>query len=164
MISLIAAMGTNRVIGRAGALPWHLPADLRRFRVLTWGNTVVMGRKTWEAIGKALPGRKNIVLSRHRDFSPLEARAVSSLEEALCPAEEKIFVIGGEEVFAQAMPLAQEMCLTIVQKDFPGDAFFPPWDQSQWREKENLFFQQDVKNPFDMAFLTLERTSWPRHP
>jgi len=128
IISIIAAMTDDRVIGRGGAIPWEIPADRRRFRELTMGHTVIMGRKTFESIGSPLPGRINIVLSRDEAFRADGCSVARSLEVALlaCAGAGEVFICGGEELYRQALPLAEMIFLTVVHQDCDGDAFFPP--------------------------------------
>lgn len=121
-------MAENRVIGGNGAIPWDLPADRRRFRELTMGHQVIMGRKTWESIGRPLPGRRNIVLSRRPDFRAEGCMVAGSLEEALrmCAGDDGVFICGGEELYRLALPLADTIYLTLVHRVSDGDVFFPP--------------------------------------
>jgi dihydrofolate reductase len=128
IISIIAAMADNRVIGRGGAIPWDIPADRRRFRELTMGHPVIMGRKTFESIGRPLPGRTNIVLSRKPDFRAEGCIVANSLEDALraCCGAEDVFICGGEELYRQALPMADRIFLTVVHHPCSGDAYFPP--------------------------------------
>ncbi len=135
-ISIIAAMAKNRVIGQKNALPWHLPEDLKHFRNLTMGHHILMGRKTFESIGKPLPGRISIVISRNPDFAYPGVEVAPSIEKAvsLCRQDEEIFFIGGAELYLQALAYAQRIYLTEIQQDFPGDAYFPQIDPSQWCE------------------------------
>ncbi len=135
-IAIIAAMSRNRVIGSEGAIPWHIPADLRRFRELTLGHTVIMGRKTFEAIGRPLPGRKNVVVTGQRNYAREDTLVVHSLTEAIessDPAEE-LFICGGSEIYRQALPLCAKIYLTIVDLDIEGDAYFPPVPADNFRE------------------------------
>ncbi len=135
-IAIIAAVARNRVIGRDNAMPWHLPEDLRRFRALTMGHPIVMGRRTWESLGRPLPGRRNIVVSRDPAFAPQGAEATASLDAALaaCAGAQQVFVIGGAQLYAAALPLADRLYLTEIQRDFAGDTLFPEWDRGAWRE------------------------------
>jgi len=135
-LSLIVAMGVGGVIGRDGRLPWHLPADLQRFKRLTMGHHIIMGRKTWESIGRALPGRVSILISRDRNYAAAGALVVTSLLEALKLAHDdsEPFVIGGEQVFRTALPLARKIYLTKVLGEYPGDVYFPEIAATQWRE------------------------------
>jgi dihydrofolate reductase len=135
-ISMIAAMAKNRVIGHKNALPWHLPEDLRHFRDLTMGHHILMGRKTFESIGKPLPGRQSVVISRNPDFVFPGVEAASSIEEAilLCSGDEEVFFIGGADLYNQAIRLAQRIYLTEIQDEYEGDAYFPRLDPSEWFE------------------------------
>jgi dihydrofolate reductase len=137
-ISLIAAMARNRVIGRDNQLPWHLPEDLKRFRRLTMGAPVIMGRKTYQSIGRPLPGRHNIVVTRQRDAAWSGCTIAHSLDEALTIAADvaEIFVIGGAELYRLGLPRADRLYLTLIDADSEGDAHFPEIDPSVWREHE----------------------------
>jgi len=134
-IYLVAAVSLNGVIGASGRLPWHLPEDLKHFKKLTLGHPVIMGRRTWESLGKPLPGRENIVVSRKAGFEAPGASVAATLEAAvaLCTGEAVAFVIGGAEIYAAALPLADGLVLTEIQKDFEGDTHFPQWDRKAWR-------------------------------
>jgi dihydrofolate reductase len=156
-ISLIAAMARNRVIGRDNQLPWRLPEDLKRFKALTMGHPVVMGRKTYESIGKPLPGRLNLVLTRGPWSGPAGTDGpvpVVSLDQAIERARatgtDEIFVIGGGQVYELAMPLADRLYLTLVDGEHAGDAYFPQWDEASFREIE-----RDERQGF--SFVTLDR-------
>lgn len=129
-LALLVAMSRNRVIGRNGRLPWHLSEDLQRFKRLTLGHCVIMGRKTFESIGKPLPGRDNIVVTRNPAYAPTGVTVVHALEAAVahCGNAEKIFVIGGAEIFEQALPLADTLYMTLIEHEIEGDTFFPPVD------------------------------------
>ena len=138
-IALIAAVAQNGTIGDKGKLPWHISEDLKRFKRLTLGHTILMGRKTFEAIGRPLPGRRNVVLTRNAQYPVAAGVDVSAtLNEALAECgkrgEQRVFVIGGGDVYRQALPLADEIFLTLVPRDVPGDTKFPDFDASQWRE------------------------------
>jgi dihydrofolate reductase len=137
-VYLVAAVAANRVIGANGKLPWHLPEDLKHFKTLTLGHPVVMGRKTWESLGKALPGRENIVVTRAPGYEAPGASVASSLDAALalCAGEPTVFVIGGGELYAEALPFAHGLVLTEIQRDYAGDARFPRFDHSAWRETQ----------------------------
>jgi len=159
MISIIAAMDENRVIGRQGKLPWHLPKDMARFRKLTMGKPVVMGRKTFESISGALEGRLNIVLSRDPSFLCGDCVVVGSVEEVINLARdaEELMVIGGENVFKQFLCFTRRMYLTIVHCSFMGDTHFPLFGPESWIEKERQEFLADKNNPYACTFLTLEK-------
>ena len=131
-VALIVAMAADRVIGRDNALPWRLPSDLKRFKALTMGCPIVMGRKTYESIGRPLPGRRNIVLSRQDGFAPAGVDVMDSLDAALAVDAERVFVIGGAQIYAQALPRATHVFLTQVHKPVVGDARFPEVDWAQW--------------------------------
>jgi dihydrofolate reductase len=146
ILTIIAAVSRNGVIGREGKLPWHLPEDLKRFKKVTTGHAVVMGRKTFESIGKPLPERRNIVLTRRPNPKfPEPVLHFNSLEAALqaCheSGESEVFVIGGAEVYAQAMPLADRMMLTEIDRHVEGDAAFPEWNRDDWKvvSREGMF-------------------------
>ena len=151
-IYLIAAVARNGVIGAGGKLPWHLPEDLQHFKKLTLGHAVIMGRRTWESLGKPLPGRENIVVSRRNGFEAPGASVASTLEAAiaLCTGEDLAFVIGGAEVYAAALPLADGLVLTEIQQDFDGDTRFPDWDRKAWRaaQKETHTSAQGLRFDF----------------
>ncbi|HKC16791.1 MAG TPA: dihydrofolate reductase [Steroidobacteraceae bacterium] len=158
-VSIIAALADNGVIGRGGALPWHLPDDLRRFKSLTMGHPLLMGRRTFESIGRALPGRRNLVLTRGARTFPDGIEPVASLEMAMmrCADAAELCVIGGAEVYAQAFPLATRLELTRVHVDARGDVRFPEFDAAQWRELERIEHRADARHEWPMTFLTLER-------
>jgi len=159
-ISLIAAMADNRVIGRDNRLPWRLPADLRHFRKITLGKPVVMGRKTWESIGRPLPGRTNIVVTRDPDYLAEGCVVAHSVDEALtaCAGSEEVMVIGGANLYQQLLDRADRLYLTRVRAEVEGDAWFPAFDAAQWREVEHESHRRDDANEFDYEFLLLERT------
>jgi dihydrofolate reductase len=125
MINIIVAMSKNRVIGNANTLIWHLPEDLRRFKQLTTGNTIVMGRKTYESIGKPLPNRRSIIITRDTNYKVDGCEVVNSLEEALELSNNNCFIIGGGEIYKQSLKIADRIYLTLVHKDFEGDTTFP---------------------------------------
>ncbi len=162
-ISIIVAVSENGVIGRDGGLPWHLSADLKRFRQLTMGHTIVMGRRTWESIGRALPGRTMIVVSRQANFhAPVEGiRVANSLENALQIAsangEEEAFVIGGGQLYAEALPRANRLYLTRVHAEVDGDTQFPVFDLSEWRLVSTEPHAADAKNDYSFSFEVYER-------
>lgn len=160
-ISIIAAVAGNRVIGRGGSLPWHLPDDLKHFRQLTLGHAVIMGRKTFESIGKPLPERSNIVVTRSHEWNHPGCRTAASLGaamEALAPAE-TAFVIGGAEIYALALPMAGRLCLTEIERDFAGDTFFPGFNRSEWREESRERRVLEGGDGFPYAFVEYRRRS-----
>jgi dihydrofolate reductase len=159
-ISLIVALAENRVIGRDNALPWRLSADLKRFRAITMGKPVIMGRKTFESIGRPLDGRHNIVVTRSADFHPQGVTVVGSIDEALARAGDlEAMVIGGASLYAQTLPLADRMYLTKIHAAFEGDARFPDYDPAQWREAERLDVAAGEDAEFGYSFVTLERVA-----
>jgi dihydrofolate reductase len=137
-IYLVAAVASNGVIGVAGKLPWHLPEDLKHFKRLTLGHPVIMGRQTWESLGRALPDRENIVVSRTAGYDAPGAAVATSLGAALalCADEPVAFVIGGHRLFVESLPVAAGLVLTEIYKDYEGDTWFPEFDRSQWRETQ----------------------------
>jgi dihydrofolate reductase len=155
IVSLIAAMARNRVIGRGNGLPWHLPADLRRFRDLTLGHTIVMGRKTYESIGAPLPGRRIIVITRQERYAPPGCLVAHSLEEALASAdgEDELFICGGGELYAEALPLAERLYLTVVELEVEGDTFFPEIPAGEFVEAG----REELAGDPACSFLVLER-------
>jgi dihydrofolate reductase len=159
MISLIAAMAENRVIGANNALPWHLPDDLRHFKQLTRGHAVIMGRRNYQSIGRPLPERRNIVVTNQRDFTAPGCQVVHSIEEAFRAAadDHELFVIGGAEIYRQCLPMAQRLYLTLVHASIPGDTFFPEFDAREWAETARERHEADTRNPHPYTFLTLER-------
>jgi dihydrofolate reductase len=134
-IYLVAAVAANGVIGRDGQLPWHLPEDLRHFKKLTLGHPIIMGRRTWESIRRPLPGRDNIVVTRQAGYEAPGAAVANSLEAALalCAGESPIFVIGGEQLFAESLSIAAGLVLTEIHRDYDGDVRFPEYDRSRWK-------------------------------
>lgn len=158
-LTLIAALTRQGVIGLNNTLPWRLPEDLKRFKALTLGHPVIMGRKTWQSLGRPLPGRENIVISRQAGFHAEGARLVADIPQALALAQatgtDEIFVIGGGEVYRQCLPLAQRLQLTEIDQDFEGDAFFPAFDRSLWRETGRQHQHADAG--FDYDFVTYQR-------
>ena len=158
-ISLIAALDRNRAIGRDGAMPWHLPDDLKRFKALTLGKPVLMGRKTARAIGRALPGRRNLVLTRSAIAPFAEQESVASLDAAIAAAgDAELFVIGGGEVYALALPHATRLHLTRVDCAAENaDAFFPDVDWSRWREVARMHHAADARHEFAFDFVDYER-------
>lgn len=152
-------MAKNRVIGRDGQLPWHLPEDLRRFKQLTMGHHIVMGRKTWESLGRLLPGRQHVIVSRKPEYAVPGATVVGSIDAAIaaCGKDDEVFVIGGGEIYGLALPLAHRILLTEVEQDFAGDTWFPALPPGEWRATERLR-GKDAATGLSYSFLTLERT------
>lgn len=158
-ITLVVAIAENNAIGKNNQLLWHLPADLKHFKQITSGHTIIMGRKTYDSIGKPLPNRRNIVITRQNDLKLEGVEVVGSLNDAvaLCTTESEVFVIGGAEIYKSALPLAQKIYLTTVHQSFDADAFFPEIDREQWTETEKESHSPDEKNAFSYTFSTLER-------
>ena len=158
MISIIAAMDENRLIGSNNDLPWHLPADLQRVKQLTTGHSIILGRKNYESIGRPLPGRKNIVITRNPDFEAPGCVVVNSIEAALeAAAGDDVFIFGGARIYEQMFDLAERMYLTKIHATFKGDTWFPEYDSTDWQEIEHQDFNADQKNPYDYSFITLEK-------
>ncbi|MDE2235376.1 MAG: dihydrofolate reductase [Gammaproteobacteria bacterium] len=159
MLSLIVASGENGELGKAGRMPWHLPADLKHFKSLTLGKPVIMGRKTYEAIGKPLPGRRNIVVSSRPGYSIPGCDISRSFTDALILAAgvPEIMVIGGGEIYRQALPRAQRIYQTRVHGQFDADTFFPKLDVAEWRELSREDHEPDARNPWPYSFSVLER-------
>jgi len=157
-VSAVVAVSLNNAIGKDNQLLWHLPADLKHFKQITSGHTVIMGRKTYESIGKPLPNRRNIVITRQTIH--IEGCEVASSVEAalaLCANEQEVFIVGGAEIYKLALPLTDRIYLTIVKKEFEADVFFPELNQSEWLETSVEEYQADEKNPIPYSFITLER-------
>lgn len=152
MINIIVAMSKNRVIGDSNTLIWHLPEDLKRFRQLTTGNTIVMGRKTYESIGKPLPNRRSIIITRDPDYSVEGCEVVNSLEEALLLSNSDCFIIGGGEIYRQSIDIADRIYLTLINKEFEGDTSFP--EIKDWVEVSSENF---VTDDFGYSFIEYER-------
>ncbi len=159
MISLIVAASTNNVIGAAGKLPWRLSEDLKRFKALTMGKPIVMGRKTFESIGRPLPGRQNIVITRQAGFAADGCDVVDSPESAISAANDadEIMIIGGGHIYECFLPLAERMYLTRVHTEVSGDAFLPICSDSDWRESSRTTFDADADNDYATTFCVLER-------
>lgn len=158
-LSLIAAMGENRVIGCRGALPWRLPADLQYFRETTWGHPVIMGRLTWDSVGRPLKGRRNLVVSRRPDFHAEGAEVCSSFSEALerVRNEEEVFVVGGSQIYALALPVADRIHLTLIHAEFDGDTWFPRFEGREWELVSQDDRPTDDDHAYAFSFLIYER-------
>ena len=165
---LIAAVARNGVIGNAGSLPWHLPSDLKRFKQVTMGRPVIMGRKTWESIGKPLHGRLNIVVTRNPGFAPAGATVAGSLAQALeiaadmAPEADEVFVIGGGELYREAMPLAGRLYITEVAAEPEGDTRFPPISDTLWQAIHSETIERGGADTAGMHFLIYERRTGVR--
>lgn len=161
-IVLVAALGRNRVIGADGGMPWHLPADLKHFKAVTLGHPIIMGRRTFESIGRPLPGRRNIVLSTSMDESGDGVDVFGSLDQALSAIDdETVMVIGGGMLYAQALPRADRLELTFVDAEPDGDTHFPPIDRHEWRLTAMQRRGADDDNEYALTFCTMTRESLP---
>lgn len=161
-ISLIWAMARNRAIGIDNRLPWHLPADLKRFRNLTTGHHIVMGRKTFESFPKPLPNRTHVIITSDREYrAPAGCLVAHSIDAALALAQSdsEIFVIGGASLYAQTLPRAHRLYMTLIDTVVEGDAFFPAFDMGEWKETAHEVFARDDQNPYSFSFVTLERSA-----
>jgi len=158
-LSIIAAMAQNRVIGIDNTLPWRLPADLAHFKALTMGHHMIMGRKTYESLGKPLPGRTSVIVTRDTAFSAPGCVVVHSLDEAVaaCEGDAEAFFIGGADLYRQALDVAQRLYLTEVKTAVEGDAWFPEFDRTVWSEASRTRCLADEKNPYDYDFVVFER-------
>ncbi len=162
-LSILVAMARNRVIGQHNKLPWHLPADLKHFKLLTMGHVIVMGRKTYESIGRPLPGRTNIIITQQKNFAVPGATVVNSIEDALLACEQanaadsECFVIGGEKLYRQTIAMCQRMYITEIQRDFEGDTIFPEYDPSGWKETQREKYFPDNDNAMEYHFVVLDR-------
>ncbi|PTR01338.1 dihydrofolate reductase [Mucilaginibacter yixingensis] len=158
IVSAIVAIGQNNAIGKNNQLLWHLPNDLKHFKDITSGHTIIMGRKTFDSLGKPLPKRRNIIITR-QDTSIPGAEVVHTVEEALalCEGEEEVFIGGGAEIYKMAMPKTDRIYLTIVHQSFDADAYFPEIDQNEWKETERENHAADEKNAIPYSFITLDR-------
>src|SRR6185369_5831917 len=160
-ISFIVAVSENNVIGKNNQLPWHLPSDMKYFKNKTWAMPVVMGRKTFEALGKPLEGRTNIVITRQTDWRPAGVEIVHSIDQAIVEATKldakEIFIIGGAEIFSAALPSADRIYLTLIHHGFEGDAFFPELKQEEWKLVSNKDHEADEKNKYAHSFQVWER-------
>ena len=158
-LTLVAALAKNRAIGINGAMPWHLPTELAHFKKITMGKPILMGRRTWESIGRPLPGRQNIVLTRSAGFQAEGCDVVASLEEALAVAEgDEVMVIGGGELYHLALPLAGKMILTLIDLEPEADTWFPKWDERQWQQTEEQRFEVDENNKLAYRIVKFKRT------
>jgi len=158
-ISLIVAMASNRAIGLNNEMPWHLSADLKKFKQITMGSPILMGRKTFESIGRPLPGRNNIIISRNEDYQQPGCLVFNSIEAAIesCQQEEEIFIIGGATFYQAALPLADKLYLTEINKSFTADTFFPVIDRNDWKELAREDISDDPTVDFCYSFISLEK-------
>jgi len=158
-VTLIVAVARNGVIGRNGKLPWRLPEDLAFFKRTTMGSPIIMGRRTWESIGRPLPGRRNIVVSRSNEFTAPGAEVAADLDAALalCAGTAEAFVIGGAQLYAVALPRAQRLVITEIDADFEGDTYWPSIDKAQWQETSREHQPPSGQRAFALDFVTYER-------
>lgn len=159
MVSIIAAMDRNRLIGNRNQLPWHLPADLAHFKQVTMGKPIIMGRKTYESIGRPLPGRANIVLTRSQSFHAEGVFTANTLQQALdfATGESEVMIIGGSSIYELALPVADRLYMTYVDNSCEGDAWFPEFDLEQWTIVSSEQHTADENNSSDYRFVTYER-------
>jgi dihydrofolate reductase len=159
LVTIVAAMAHGRIIGRNNELPWHLPADLARFKQLTLDRPIVMGRRTWQSLPGLLPRRRHIVISRDPFFHPAQCEVVDSPEGALAAAsgEPEVMIVGGESIYRALLPLARCMELTLIDADIDGDTRFPDWNTEQWVEVGREHRAPDERNAYAMDFVRLER-------
>jgi dihydrofolate reductase len=158
-ISLIVAMASNRAIGLNNKMPWHLSADLKKFKEITMGAPILMGRKTYESIGRPLPGRTNIIISRNPSYSQQGCLVFNDINQALasCADAEEVFVIGGSDFYKSMLPVADTLYLTLIHQEFSGDTFFPEIDAEQWIEVDREDIKDDPDVTFSYSFLKLEK-------
>jgi dihydrofolate reductase len=158
VITIVAAMARNRAIGLNGQLPWHLPRELRHFKETTMGRPIVMGRRTWQSIGRALPGRQNLVITRDPEFRAPECDIVHSLDEAIeRAAGGEVMIIGGGQLYRESLPHADRMILTLVDCEPAADTWFPEWADSAWHRASVRAERADEQNPFDYRVIELTR-------
>ena len=158
IITAVVAIAENRAIGKDNKLLWHLPNDLKHFKTITSGHTVIMGRKTFDSVGKPLPNRRNIIITR-QNITIEGCEVVNSINGAiaLCKDEEEVFIVGGAEIYKMAMPVTDRIYLTIVHKEFEADSFFPDTPAGEWEETAREDHQPDEKNALPYSFITLEK-------
>lgn len=157
MISLLWAMDENRAIGRNNQLPWHLPEDLKYFKRVTMGKPIAMGRKTYDSIGRPLPGRENIVITRKRGVTIEGCTVIHDVKDLLKRDDEELFVIGGAEIFKEIIPFADRLYVTEIREEFEADTFFPEYNLSDWELIESTLGIKDEKNPYNYEFLVYQR-------
>ena len=160
-ISIVVAMAMNRTIGINNTLPWRCPEDLNHFKALTMGHPMIMGRKTFDSIGKPLPGRVTVVVTRDRGLKVEGCLIAHSLPEAIaaCTGDEEIFVVGGAELYAQALPLVDRLYITEIQQEVEGDAHFPEFNRAEWQEVSRERFRQETPQPLEYHFVTYCRNN-----
>ena len=159
IISLIAAMSRNRVIGKNNKLPWDMPADMNYFRNMTKNKPVIMGRKTYESIGRPMPDRINIIITRDKEYKAEGCIVVSNVDDALksVKGNKEVMVIGGAQIYKEFLPKADRIYLTIIDEEIEGDTYFPEFNKDEWKETKREEHKADKKNPYPYTFLVLER-------
>ena len=159
IISFVVAMGKNRTIGKNNSLPWNMPADMKRFRDLTAGKPMIMGRKTYESIGRPLPNRTNIIITRDKNYNVKGCVIAHSIDEALKAAGNapEAMVIGGSQIFKEFFPIANKIYLTIIDNNFEGDTYFLEYNKKEWKETKKEEHKKDKENPYNYTFIVLER-------
>lgn len=157
-VSIVVAISENHVIGKDNKLLWYLPNDLKHFKEITSGHTVIMGRKTYESVGKPLPNRRNIIITR-QNITIEGCEVVNSIEAALalCTNEAEVFIVGGAEIYRQSMHLTDRIYLTIVHKEFDGDSYFPQIEPAEWKETAREDYEPDAKNALPYSFITYQK-------
>lgn len=161
VLSMIVAHANNRVIGKDNDMPWHLPADLAYFKKVTLGKPIIMGRKTYESIGRPLPGRKNIVISRDKTFHAQGIEVVDSIDKALALTtdSDEVMVIGGGKIYQHCLGVAKRLYITHIEADIDGDTYFPEYDLTHWHKVSSEIYASDDKNPYQLDFSVYERKS-----
>ncbi|WP_394752080.1 dihydrofolate reductase [Crenothrix sp.] len=163
-IALIVAMASNGVIGHKGQMPWHLSADLKHFKKITLGSPIIMGRKTFESIGKPLPGRSNIIISRNPDYQQIGCLVFNTIETALkncCHNNQEVFIIGGSALYEATLAYANTLYVTEINKNFDGDTVFPNWNKADWLETHREDVNDDSQSSFSYSFITYKRITVP---
>jgi len=156
-IAIIVAMTPQGLIGKDNQIPWHLPADLQRFKKITMGHPIIMGRKTFESLPGLLPGREHIVMTRNPSYSAESCIVVTNWPQVEILVANKAYVIGGADIYNYALPIATELYTTIVHAELEGDTFFPSWNKDEWQEVEREFRAKDDKNEFDVTYIQYKR-------
>ena len=158
-LAIIVAMAKNRTIGIANTLPWRCPEDLKHFKTLTMGHHMIMGRKTFDSIGKPLPGRTTVIVTRDRNLTAADCLVAHSLPAAIaaCANDSEVFIVGGAEIYAQALGQADTLYITEIQQEVSGDAWFPEFDRSEWQEMSRKVHHQDMPQPLEYHFVTYRR-------
>ncbi|RFB16869.1 dihydrofolate reductase [Bacillus sp. HNG] len=160
MISLLLAMDKNQLIGKDNDLPWRLPADLAYFKRVTMGHPIIMGRKTYDSIGRPLPGRENIIVTRDTSYKAEGCKVIHSIDEIVKMSEEteqELFVIGGAEIFKEILPYSDRLYITVIDEEFEGDTYFPAFDKAEWQVISKEKGIKDEKNPYEYTFLVYEK-------